>query len=243
MGLRAWVKRKAKKAKKDFEKAGRVIEETAKDTGRAFEQGGKVIKKTAEDLAKETEEFFTKEARKVVEQIFNRAKRDIERFAESAVKDTKAAFTKDLPKLAESAFEETRVAFEEKLPELAEKAARDAVAAIMAEAAKGTFTKAVDVAQVLAPDTLGIKIGPVGMTIGNVKDRIDTLQRWANNPPRSKEDIKECIITLAPTSVSVAVDVQFALLVVSSDALEVGFSAEWETASFIEKFDDIIAHF
>ena len=133
--------------------------------------------------------------------------------------------------------------FEKELPALAEAAARDAVAAIMAEAAKGTFTKAVDVAQVLAPDTMGIKIGPVGMTIGNVKDRIDTLQRWANNPPRSKEDIKECIITLAPMSVSVAVDVQFALLVVSSDALEVGFSAEWETASFIEKFDDIIAHF
>ena len=138
---------------------------------------------------------------------------------------------------------EIKDGFEKELPALAEAAARDAVAAIMAEAAKGTFTKAVDVAQVLAPDTMGIKIGPVGMTIGNVKDRIDTLQRWANNPPRSKADIKECIITLAPTSVSVEVDVQFALLVVSSDALEVGFSAEWETASFIEKFDDIIAHF
>ena len=102
MGLRAWVKRKAKKAKKDFEKAGRVIEETAKDTGKAFEQTGQQIKKTAEDLAKEAETVLhCEEAKKVVEQIFNRAKRDIERFAESAVKDTKDAFTKDLPKLAE----------------------------------------------------------------------------------------------------------------------------------------------
>ena len=58
------------------------------------------------------------------------------------------------------------------------------------------------------------------------EERIDTLQRWANIirlPVRSA--LKRMIRDLKPTACGIEADLQAALLIVSSDAIEVGFSA------------------
>ena len=81
------------------------------------------------------------------------------------------------------------------------------------------------------------------MVIDDIEERIDTLQRWANKPPTSKRDLKRMIRQLQPTSCGIEVDLQAALLIVSSDAIEVGFSATWTTDRFLKRFDDLIKGF
>ena len=162
-------------------------------------------------------------AKKGIESAGSTAEHSIEKFAKSA--------ERNIERTAEKAIDSVEDAFE------------DALQALLAEVSKGAFNKAVDVAQTVAPDDFGLSIGPITLEISDIKSRIDTLQRWAKHPPDSSDKIKECIRTLAPSRVSVAVDIQFALLFVSSDALQVGFSAGWNTESFLEKFDDIIKHF
>ena len=64
-----------------------------------------------------------------------------------------------------------------------------------------------------------------------------------SNPPTSKRDLKRMIRQLQPTSCGIEVDLQAALLIVSSDAIEVGFSATWNTDRFLKRFDDLIKGF
>ena len=121
-----------------------------------------------------------------------------------------------------------------------EDAAQDVLREILRAAASGTLDKAVDVIQVALPSTFSLKIGPLGLELSDVKDRIDTLQRWANHPPKSDKDVKEMVRTLAPTSVSLNIDFQLALVFISSDALEVGFGMSWNTEDFLEHYDDLM---
>ena len=114
---------------------------------------------------------------------------------------------------------------------------------MVAVAAKGTLNQAVDLIQIAAPDSIKLKILAVFVVIDDIEDRIDTLQKWANKPPTSKKALKRMIRELAPTSCGIEVDLQAALLIVSSDAIEVGFSATWNTDRFLRRFDDLIKGF
>ena len=108
----------------------------------------------------------------------------------------------------------------------AEEAVKKALQHLVAVAAKGVLNQAVDlIARLLAPDSIKLKILAVFVVIDDIEDRIDTLQKWANKPPTSKKALKRMIRELAPTSCGIEVDLQAALLIVSSDAIEVGFSA------------------
>lgn len=106
-----------------------------------------------------------------------------------------------------------------------------------------SFNKAVDIVQTAAPDSLTITLSFVKIQIDNIKERIDTLQRWADNPPSSKDDIKEVIITLLPTKVSLVIDGQISAVVLTSTALKVGIDASYTTQSFLDKYDDLVKHF
>ena len=245
MGLRGWVKRKAKKAKKDLKKTGKTIEKTAKATGKIFEQAGGQVKNTAEDLAKETEEFFTKEAKSVVQKIFNDAKRDIERFAESAVKDTKDAFVKELPALAEKAFDETKEAFEKELPSLLEKALGELQKAITKEGLtlirNGVRTadrelealakRKPDLAAALDRPGFKMKLGPLTLAYSGFFTRsaklADSLDSYVNSPPVfRRRPLIQLVEALGPDTVDLGVDISVALLVVQSDTLSLGFALD-----------------
>ena len=148
-----------------------------------------------------------------------------------AFKDTAEDAGKKLQPLAEQAFD------------AAEEAVKKALQHLVAVAAKGTLNKAVDLIQIAAPDSIKLKILAVFIVLEDIEDRIDTLQRWANKPPTSKKALKRMIRELAPTSCGIEVDLQAALLIVSSDAIEVGFSATWNTDRFLRRFDDLIKGF
>ena len=148
-----------------------------------------------------------------------------------AFKDTAEDAGKKLQPLAEQALD------------AAEETVKKALQHLVAVAAKGTLNKAVDLAQTLVPDTMRLKVLAVFIVIEDIEDRIDALQRWANKPPTSKKALKRMIRDLKPSSCGIEVDLQAALLIVSSDAIEVGFSATWETERFLKRFDALIKGF
>ena len=127
-----------------------------------------------------------------------------------AFKDTAEDAGKKLEPLAEQALD------------AAEEAVKKALQHLVAVAAKGTEPSRRP-RQTFAPDSIKLKILAVFMVIDDIEDRIDILQRWANNPPTGKRALKRMIRELQPTSCGIEVDLQAALLIVSSDAIEVGF--------------------
>ena len=159
-----------------------------------------------------------------------------------AIKDTAEDVGDKIKGEAESAGRKLEPLAEQAL-DAAEDAVKKALQHLVAIAAKGTLNQAVDLAQTFAPDTIKLKILAVFMVIDDIEERIDTLQRWANKPPTTKRDLKRMIRQLKPTSCGIEVDLQAALLIVSSDAIEVGFSATWETEKFLSRFDDLIKRF
>ena len=148
-----------------------------------------------------------------------------------AFKDTAEDAGKKLQPLAEQALD------------AAEEAVKQALRHLVAVAAKGTLHKAIDLIQILPPDSLKLKVLAVFIIIDDTEERIDTLQRWANKPPTSKKALKRMIRDLKPTACGIEADLQAALLIVSSDAIEVGFSATWNTDRFLRRFDDLIKGF
>lgn len=172
--------------------------------------------------------------KKEVTDLANKGKREVNDLTNKGVRE--------VTDLAKTATDEIKDAAD-KAKEGVEQAVETCLQTMLSEISKGALNKAVDIIQVAVPDSVGLKIGPVSLDISDVNSRIDTLQRWASHPPTSKEDIKEMIVTLAPTSVGVEFDVQLALLVVSSDALEMGISLSWETQSFLDKFESIMSRF
>ena len=177
--------------------------------------------------AKHEIEGAAQSARHEVEHVANSAKHEIEGAAQSARHEV------------ERAGNEVVETFQDRIPDLVKSALEEALKAV----ASGALDKAVDIVQVAAPDQFDLKVGPVSMSVGDVKYRIDTLQRWAHDPPTDKQHIREMIETLAPSSVSVEIAFSVALLVVQSDSLECGVTMTWETSSFLDKFEDILGSF
>ena len=242
--------------KKSWTQAGKAIEKTAKDAGKVFEKVGDDVEKSFEQLANESEEFFTKEANSVVQKIFNSAKRDIERFAERAVKDTKDAFTKELPKLAEKAVAESRDAFEKELPGLAEKAFDETKEAFVEElpalleevalkiakeasarSIKEALDNAADVIEVMAPTRFTLIFGvelalviqgevTVQCSFPNPVAKLTEIRKWAASPPTGRAEIIECIKDFGPESLGVE-------LKVSGN----GLAAEWDGDDKYDRID------
>ena len=267
MGFRAWVKDKAKKAKRELEKAEREVQKLADKAKReaekaalAVEKEARRVAKEAERLAEQLEQQLLKEAKQMVQKIFNDAKRDIQQFAESAVKDTRDAFTKELPKLAEKAFDETREAFEKELPALLQKALAELEQAITREGLKKirdgirSADREVEALRKRKPglanalDIPGgsITLGPMTLKYSGFFTRTaklaDSLDHYVNDPPRFRRGpLLQLIEALGPDSVDLGIDISAALVVVQSDTLSVGFAVdELPMEVFIEIADAIM---
>ena len=223
--------------KKSWKKVGKAIEKTAKDTGKVFEKVGDDVEKSFEELAAETERFFIKEAEQVVQQIFDKGKRDIERVAENALKETKDAFVKDLPALAEAAFAEPKEAFVEELPALLEEAIRKLASEASRRSIKGALDNAANVIEVMAPTRFTLIFGvelalviqaevTVSCSFPNPVAKLTEIREWAANPPRGRGQIIECIKDFGPESLAVEFKV-------SGN----GMAAEWDGDDKYDRID------
>lgn len=112
-------------------------------------------------------------------------------------------------------------------------------AEITSAAAKHGLEIAVAVIEVAAPRELDVKLGPVTVAIDSIPDRIATLRKWAANPPTGSGHIKQIIEELAPTSVSLEASIGLGFIV-QSDDLEIGFTATYDTAVFLDNLEHLI---
>ena len=209
------------------------IGDIKKAVSKAEHAVGDLGKKAIHDV-----EGIANKAKHEVEGVANNAKHEVEGLANTAKHEIQKV-EQEAKHGVETAGHEVVKTFEERIPTLVEDAIDQALKAV----ASGALNKAVDIIQIAAPDEFDLKVGPVGLSIGDVKTRIDTLQRWATDPPTDKSHIREMIETLAPTSVSVEIAFSVALVLVQSDSLECGVTMSWETSSFLEKFEDILGAF
>lgn len=216
MGIFSSVEKKVKKG----------ISNLGNDIKKSIGRFGDDVKRGITNTAKKARDEINK-AGDLAEDEFNK----VVGHAKDELNDLKNEAKKELEDVAETVEDELKDSFKE--------ASQKALGFIAGE----SLEKAVDIAQVLAPDSMDIQIGPVSINVDNIKDRIDLLQKWAKNPPNAKNSIKEFITEFAPTSVSISVSAELAFLVVSSDSLSVGFGATWTTEGFLEKYDDIMRHF
>ena len=125
----------------------------------------------------------------------------------------------------------------------AEKLAEDAAKAALAELSGKMLHLVVEGLKIVVPKQQQIQLGPIVVHIDEIHKRIDTLEKWAKNPPRGKDDMRQIIKEVAPTSVDINLDIAFAFLFVESDSLSFGLVASFETDEFLDKMDELLAHY
>ena len=207
-----------KSIKKGLNKLGDEIKSGIRKAGSEVEGKVKYVGRKAEDSLKK-----------------------VEHEAEDKLKSFGDDIEDKLEKTATETFETIEDAAEEAFETIKEEALEAAQAALKA-ASSETLNKVVDAAQVLMPSEVDLSLGPFGLAISNVSERINVLQKWAKNPPSSKNDIREIILEVMPSSVSIELSFSLAFLVVQSDSLEFGVTSVYETEDFLNKMDDLLAH-
>ena len=203
---------------------------------RGIESLGNDIKRGINNLGNEVKGSINKAGNDVkngIHEVASQAENQVKNAAHDVESQLKSSFEEledELEEAAKDAFE----AVKDEAMELAQ--------AAMKEISKGALNKAVDAIQVIAPTEIDLKLGPFGLAIGDVANRVDVLQKWASSPPSTKNDIKEIITELAPTAVSIELSFSLALLFVQSDSLEFGVSAIYETEDFLNNLDQLLSH-
>jgi len=186
------------------------------------------------DSVKHEVQILGKEAKHEVEKLAVEAQHELSKAADNAEMEV-THLAKQAAQDVEHAAKEAKAGLEEGF--------HAAMAEALKAVSRGALHKALTVAKTLTPDQMGLSLGPVSMAVEDVDQRIDVLEKWTHNPPTDTHHIKELIREIAPTSVSVQIDVQVAALIVTTDDLSIGFSATWTTEGFLQSFDDIMAAF
>ena len=208
-----------------------------KDIKKGLNKLGDSIKSGIKSVGREVESN--------VKSVGNKAKGAIESAADKAedtIKDIAQDAEESVEKAAKTSIEEIEDFAEDALEE-AQAAATKAAQAALAEISAGALNKVVDAMQVLMPSSSSLSLGPFVLSIDDWTDRIDTLQKWASKPPSTKNDIRKIIEEIAPSSVSINLSFSLAFLVVQTDSLEFGVESTYETADFLDKFEELLAHY
>jgi len=120
------------------------------------------------------------------------------------------------------------------------KLVKAALGEALSSIAAGALKQALKLIEITAPSHIDFKLGPVGLAVDDVPDRLDTIKSWVGSPPKNTDGLRKMIETLAPSSVSIEISVSLALVVVSSDSLELGTTLIWETDDFLERFKELL---
>jgi len=125
------------------------------------------------------------------------------------------------------------------LPKLAEEAVQAALQEALKALGSTVGRKIAHLLEVGTPDTADFNVGPVELSGIKVADNLDTLKRWAQNPPSGKAGLKDFIRALAPEQVSLVLDASIAV-VIQSDTLSIGATLHWSTDRFLDEIDRLL---
>ena len=119
--------------------------------------------------------------------------------------------------------------------DLLKKGLEEALEEFFAILSKGFLDRYIKLLDVAAPDGAWPTIGPVALAINDIRSKIDSLKKWAKNPPHDKDSLKQFIIELGPDQVWVTLTVS----VPGTDSLKAGGQLFWITENFLDRLDTL----
>lgn len=215
------------------------VEHTAKQAGHAAEHAGKEVGKTAKhgvDAVGKVAEHAEKEVNKLVDvgHITDEIKHeilgalnDVKDEAIKGIKSAESEATKSLKKLGDHIKDEL------------EKDLKAIVERLEGQTAKEVLGYLVDVVRTLSPSEVGIQLGPVALSLGNLEKKVEHIIKWAEKPPHNRETWIDFVKDVSPDSLSISASIGFALVVESED-LQIEVSATWNAEDILDNIDDIL---
>ena len=220
--------------KKGINRLGDQIKDGLRSLGREIESG---LRRAGNEV-----EGKLKSAGNEIESGFKKAGNEVEAGLRQAGKEIEDDLTKKLPDLAEEIIEDV-------IDELAKAVTKEGLT-VMRSVVKESKTKldqwrTTEYSEEIDKIGVDIQLGPVTLAYANFYNRADllsdSLNTWINEPPTlRRKPIMDLIEALAPDSVNMGVDFEFAL-VIGSDSLGVGISlSSIPTKIFMLIGDDIL---
>lgn len=266
MGLRSWVKKKARKAKRTIEKkvakpVKKVADKSIDEIERAARNASNSVEREIMGIIDDVKRLASR-AKKEVEDVANKAEREVADTASKAVREVQEvaekaereveripaevekAITEQLPKEIEKGFQTF-------IDELAKAVTKEGLTTLRAivHAADRDLTKFKENKPELTDEinNLGfsMEIGPVTLAYSGFYDRIDdiaeVLDTYVNHPPElRRKPIIQMIEALGPDTVDLGASVQVVALVVGSKELGIGGSLDSVGIGLFSEIGDVI---
>ena len=204
--------------KDSIKRLGRDVEGNVRKVGSTVESGVKNVGHQAEDAVK----HVAHDAESHIKLKADELKRDIDEFTDKAIEELEDEAQEVLNKIFKAITDE----------------ALDTALEVAIKAEKITETALADASFGIDISVVGFGWNDIGGRMGDIRHKIEELQK--KKPKISREYVIECINTLAPDTISFSIDVNLAALVLTSEAVGVGFSFSLNTQSFLEASDELL---
>lgn len=240
MGFGNPFKSLEKEIKKGLEKLGNSIKDGLKRVGREIESNLKKVASKLEsgikDVAHQCESGIKSVANKAEDEI-----KDFAHDAEEAVKSVAEDVKGEIEEVADKAIDELEEEAQEVLNKIFEGITKESLSTALEVAKKAehiTETALTDASFGIDVSIVGFGWNDIGGRMGSIREKIEALIE--KKPEISREYILQCIKTLAPDTISFSIDVNLAALVVTSEAVGVGFNFSISTPAFLDAADELL---
>lgn len=226
--------------------------------GNPFKNVEKKIRKGIEDLGKSTRDGIWRLGRDTegkirgvggqvegnVKSLGHQVEDGVKRVADEAEHNIKSAadeLKNEIDEYTDKAIEELEDEAQEVLNKIFESITKESLETALEVAKKAesiTETALADASFGIDISVVGFGWSDVGGRMGDIRHKIEGLIK--EKPEISRDYIIQCINMLAPDTVSFSIDVQLAALVVSSEAVGVGFNFTLNTQSFLAAADELL---
>ena len=161
---------------------------------------------------------------------------------ESSLKSVESGLEKDLKSAAETAQEDLK-----KVGHAVEAGVKEAVTGLeklaLSEIAKRALSAAEDVIHAVSPGSITIQVGPVQVDIDNPVKKLEEIAWFAKSPPKTKAQLLDFVKKVSPEVVTLSIDAQLSLVLVTSSSLQIGFSASWNSDDFVRNATQLLDDF
>ena len=244
MGLRKWVKKTSKKAKKETEKAVKQVESTAKTAVKTVDSTAKNVGREIDNLANQAERLgmsvlddikgLANKAKRDVEGVATQAKKEIIGTANNAKRDVESGLKnvgKDIEGGLQKAGEEIKDELQRTVLALGEALTREALKKVraIAIATHGELAKL----EKSKPQLVGeinkvsftAELGPIKAKYNGFYRRAGEISSLLSRPPAfTRTGIHEFLSGVVPSAVNLGISVQLVAVVVGSKEFGIGGS-------------------
>lgn len=244
MGIGNPFKSIEKKIRKGIEDLGNSVTRKVNDTGKSVLRNVNSSGERVMEVIRNSKSEAERSIQAVGKNVANEVEDKIEAagtVALSEIQQTSAHLAQQIEDLTEKAIDELEGEVREELEALFAAAATKGL-----DTGLAVIKKAERLGETALQDaSIGIGLSAVGLGWNNLGGRITAIREKVEGaikkkPELSRQYIIEVINAVAPDTVSVALDVKLAALVVTSDIVGVDFNLTLSTPAFLEAADDLL---